>query len=145
MTAPISGPLLMSVDPGISNGFAMKLPSGQYSTCTFGTLREITESIRTAKPARVVVERFHGSGRMNRYRIRTIEIVGGLEAACSVLGIPLYKQMPQERTSFVTEAKEIMRVLYGVVVMTKDQDDHEVSALSHLLCHEYKFAQGMVK
>jgi hypothetical protein len=137
--------ILCGIDPGVNNGFALKLPTG-YITTTFRDQHELWDTLRLAHPSAVAVEAFHTGNRVDPVIIHTIEIVGSIRGICHVLHIKCFGQMPQARKSYVPDAKALFAKVYGrKPVMTKDKDDHEVSALSHLLCLEERIANGEIK
>jgi hypothetical protein len=139
--------ILCGIDPGVNNGFALKLPTG-YITATFRdpNPHELWDTLRLAHPNAVAVETFYTGNRVDDSGIHTIEVVGSIRGICHILHIPCFGQVPQVRKSYVPDAKDLFAKVYGrKPVMTKDEDDHEISALSHLLCLEERITNGEIK
>ena len=121
--------VIVAFDPGGTTGVAVKV-GDDYHTTTATSPLEVYRWFLDPKPDRVVFEIFSTQGRVDKYMIYTIVLVGGIKAACEVLNIPGYAHTPQTRKAFIEEARQILRGKRHVI--------HEVDALAHLLAHEYK-------
>lgn len=129
----------------MSVGIASRI-DGKYATLTLKGADLLYDMLRDYKPDIVTVETFFTAGRVGVAMIRTIEMVGGVRAACRVLGVPCYGQTPGARVARVDDAKTVFASVHGHrPIMTKDQDDHEISALAHLLTLEHRIKTNTVK
>jgi hypothetical protein len=128
--------VLMAIDPGGSTGVAFKI-SANYHTCTINEPKELWDLIKNFKPDRIAFESFYTGGQVDRNMIHTIELVGSIHGICYVLGIPFHGQQPQARKSFILDARKILKTEGG-------HTQHEVDALAHLLCLEYRANRGML-
>lgn len=126
---------IVSVDPGISTGVAIKL-NNSYVTITL-TVDDIEtgvlwDYIKDAQ--QVVIEHFtvfyaKSRGKVSGYGLDTIETVGRVMGYCETLKVPLARQHPQNRKAFMKQAKQLA---------SPGHTRHEVDALAHLLAWEYK-------
>ena len=124
--------LRMAIDPGPHTGIAVREFDGSAVTYMTEDRNELWRLIQLYNPQHLACETFYTGGRVDIHMIRTIEVVGGVKAACAVLGIAYHMQEPQMRKSFLDEAK----------VMGKRSWEHEYDALAHLLCLEYRLISG---
>lgn len=122
---------ILAIDPGKNIGTAWRFDDGKFDTTTLHLPQHLWDMIYNLKPSVLVIERFITQGRVNEYMTDTIEIVGGVRAACHLLNIPLVTHVPQNRYPFLKEADRLLRL--GKKLFTI----HEKDALSHLLCHEW--------
>lgn len=120
----------LAIDPGGTTGIAVRFDDGRVMTCTATSPRELWQFFQDPKPDKVVFEIFSTGGRVDKYMIYTIELVGGIKALCEGLSIQGYAHPPQARKAFIEQAKAILKGTRHVI--------HEVDALAHLLAHEYK-------
>lgn len=137
--------VIVAVDPGLASGFAIKIPGVGYRTATFETPEDLWDAVKGSGASHLAVEAFHRSGRVDQYMIHTIEMVGSIRGICHVLSIKCYGQMNQARRSFIPDAIKELQSQGRKVVMSKAEDDHEVDALSHLMCLEWRFKEGKAK
>ena len=137
---------LVGIDPGGSNGVAVRLPNDFYVTATYDTPQAVWDIFRQYPQIKAVaLETFHGSGRMNVVRIHTIEIVGSIRGICYVKGIPCFGQTTQTCRSYIPDAIATLTKQGRRVRMTKAEDDHEVMALAHLHLLEDRIKKGTAK
>jgi hypothetical protein len=132
------GKTILAIDPGGTTGIAYRMPNDELLTCAVTTPQELWAFFSPIKPDIVVFEIFATGNRVDRYMIYTIELVGGIKAACEILDIQGYAHSPQMRKSFLAEADVILRAKRTPYVV------HEKDALAHLLCIEYRLATGRV-
>lgn len=135
----------VGIDPGVSNGFALRLGDGEpVHTATYREQQKLWFALAQlhGSDVHVALEGFYGSGRLDIYKRHTIEMVGAIKALCSIWGFHLHTHTAGERLSFQKDAITLLTSQGRKVVMTKDKDDHEVSALSHLLRMEYRLRTG---
>lgn len=126
--------IYMAIDPGGSTGVAYSI-NGKYITNTLTDPRELYELIYENKPDVVAIEAFATDHMISRDGIRTIEIVGGVKALCSVLGIAIHVHTPQFRKAFMQPSQQHMSGVIGKTV-------HEIDALAHLLRLEHELARA---
>lgn len=130
-------PILISIDPGITTGVAIRTASGEITTRTYKLQSElislfgsmwVTDNLYKHV---VVIEDFIGSGNLTKEGKYTIKLIGAVEALCTAYGFELYIQPPQRRKAFQDEAHSILfKKLQRFVI-------HEEDALAHLLRWEY--------
>lgn len=122
--------LILAVDPGMTTGLAFNI-NGVYQTQAVTDPTEIYDYIRNNKFDVVVCEQFVTSNiHSHRYGIRTVEIVGGVEAICYVSKVPFHRRTPHQRLPAMPRAKAILKAMRRPFV------DHEQDALAQLLCWE---------
>lgn len=139
--------LVLAIDPGQTTGMACKpgTEGREYDTWHSTSDAEVLQWIMDNKPDLVIFERFATSGRLSRYGLQTIELVGKVQGVCYALGIEIKRQVPGQRKAFMHEA-----FLYcgwsfndtgGMVRGRTGRVVHEADALGHLLCYEYMEAK----
>jgi hypothetical protein len=128
-----SDSILMSIDPGITSGIAIKV-DGKYDTCVAHTGAELWEFIRDYNFDTVIIEQFATSSLISKFGLRTAELVGGVEALCWLKSIPIVRRMPAQRIPFLRKA----------ALMLKDTAivEHQQDALAHLLAWEGHLKSG---
>lgn len=116
-------------------------------TATAETSHDLWRYLSEYEIAVVALEVFATGGRVDAHMIHTMEIVGSVKGICYVKKIPCVFQQPQMRRSFISDAKAILEEQLGRPVRMNKQDgeDHEVDALAHVLCLEYRIKRGEVK
>lgn len=136
--------MIMAIDPGQNVGMAFRFDNGNWGTLTVEkvpdeddrldmVLSTLVETWEKYHPTTVVIERFATMSRyVSKYGLETIELVGAVRAVAYVHKITLVQQMPNQRLFMQHQAKELLREA------KRRHTDHEVSALAHLLAHEYK-------
>lgn len=131
---------IVAIDPGLTTGIAyrMVLNEGEPPevwTDESKTLEDLLEQLRENQIQVVVVERFATSGRISRYGLETVEIVGALRGFAWCHNIQLVKQTPQSRRSWIDDANAHPGAsLHG---RKKHEGRHERDALAHLLQYVY--------
>lgn len=127
---------VLAFDPGGTTGVALRDHDGSITTCTVGRPQEAWDFIQEGLDV-VVYERFASSVATSHDALYTIEIIGGIQALCHRLRIPIVRHEPQNRKAWLDEARDIVHdarrvagVPLGKLVV------HEIDALAHLLCHE---------
>lgn len=128
-TTPTLGRTILAIDPGGSTGVAVRYPDGTFKTATLHSGEMLWEFF-IERPDVVVFEIFQTGGRVDRYMIHTIELVGGIKAACLVLGLAGFAHSPQKRYPWISEATDLLKAL------NTPHTKHEIDALSHLLAWE---------
>jgi len=120
---------ILSVDPGGTTGIAYQLvgPNDQYliDTTFIETPEPLYDLVLEHKWDIVLCERFATAGRLSKYGIYTIQLVGGVHALCYEHGLKFQYRQPQNRTAFQDAAKAWFR--------GEKHLDHEEDALAHLL------------
>lgn len=126
---PPVGELILAIDPGGSTGIAVRFPDGQFQTNTLTDPADLWDFFKPAvKPQVCVFEMFSTAGRVDKYMIYTIELVGGLRAITYALGIRSYVHVPSKRYPWLAQAEALLK--------GKGHTRHEVDALAHLLAYE---------
>lgn len=136
--------MIMAIDPGQNVGLAFRFDNGNWGTMTVPkvpdgderfdmVLSTLGEAWDKYRPTGLVVESFKTMSRyVSKYGLETIELVGAIRALAYVHQVPIVQQMPNQRLFMEYQAKELLRE------RKTPYTDHEVSALAHLLAHEYK-------
>lgn len=123
---------LLAIDPGGTTGLAMQLNSPDrqqrlVKTATTDTPEQLFDIVAEYKWDAVIIERFVTAGRMSKYGLYTIELVGGVRALCHAYGVPFQVRQAQNRKAFQDVAHNFL-MNSGVKFV-----DHEEDALAHLL------------
>lgn len=126
-----NGRTILSIDPGGTTGIALRMTDGSVVTSTCVSAQELWGIIES-KPDEVVYEIFSTQGRVDRYMLYTVELVGSIKGLCHALQIPGFAHTPQRRKPWMKEANDLIKLAKRPYVV------HEVDALAHLLAHEYK-------
>lgn len=128
---------MMAVDPGGSIGIAVRIPkddgTGTYLTATYTDPKDVWNILSMYPPVYLAYEKFATGGRVDKNMLHTVEIVGGLRSLCHVMNIEMHVHQPQERRSFLPEAKILLSGRHATI--------HEHDALAHLLLLEYRLGQ----
>lgn len=125
---------VLSIDPGGTTGLAIRNRNNitedrNWMTAVCTEWEELCDLI-TEGLEYVVIENFKAE-HISTYGLHTVRLVGGTMFVCRKLDIPLVIHQPQDRRSFITDAREML-VARGGKFMT-----HEVDALAHLLKWEF--------
>lgn len=108
---------------------ALRLPDGSFHTITVRDPGELWEFFTEPNtPDFVVFEIFATGGRVDKYMIYTIELVGGIKAVCYALNIRSFAHSPQRRNPWLKQAETLLA--------RREHTKHEVDALAHLLAFE---------
>jgi hypothetical protein len=123
------GKTILALDPGGSTGVALRLPDGSWLTNTITDPGDLWDLFTPpGVPDLCVFEIFATGGRVDRYMIYTIELVGGIKAVCYAMGIRSFAHTPQRRYPWLAQAEALLK--------GQPHTKHEVDALSHLLAFE---------
>lgn len=125
--APVRGKTTIAIDPGGTTGLACRFPDGSWMTVSLNTPSQLWDFF-LEKPDEVVFEIFSTGGRVDKWMIYTIELVGGIKAAIYALGLHGFAHSPGQRNPYLRQAEEMLR--------GQEHTVHEVDALAHLLRHE---------
>lgn len=129
------GKTLLAIDPGGHTGVAYRATTGQIVTLVTTTPEELFELVTPAID-QVIIEEFSTAGRISRFGLYTVRLVGGVEALCWHLHLPLQVQSPQYRHPFQAPANEYM------LAQREKFEDHQEDALAHLLAFEQHQREG---
>lgn len=133
---PLTGRTIIALDPGGSTGVAVRLPDGSWVTDTITDPADLWDLFRApvGPPDICVFEIFTTGGRVDKWMIYTIELVGGIRAVCYVQGVMTFHHSPGKRYPWLQQAE---RMLKG-----QGHTRHEVDALAHLLAYEGRAPDG---
>lgn len=139
--------MMMAIDPGQNVGMALRFDNGNWGTLTVEkvpngderfdmVLSTLIELFNQHKPDGMVVESFKTMSRyVSKYGLETLELIGAIRAIAYLHKVPIVQQMPSQRLFMEHEARQLLKD------RARRFTDHEVSALAHLLAHEYVVAQ----
>jgi len=105
------------------------MPTADERLQMFLTL--LTEQLDSEPCSAVVIENFVTMGYMSKYGLETVELVGAVKTIAWQRKLPLVRQAPGVRLPFERQAMALFKARKQT-----QYTDHEVSALSHLLCYE---------
>lgn len=125
---------IVAFDPGGHTGIAARI-NGQLVTCVADKPVQAWEFISPQLDV-VVYERFASSVATSHDALYTIELVGGIQALCWKLGVPVIRHEPQNRKAFMEEAIQLVKEMRNGEPLTS-LAVHEYDALAHLLAHEH--------
>lgn len=126
-----TGRTTIAIDPGGTTGLAVRYPDGSWMTVSLNTPAQLWDFFLES-PDEVVFEVFSTGGRVDRYMIYTIELVGGIKAAIYALNLRGFAHSPGKRYPWLGQAEAMLR--------GQEHTPHEVDALAHLLTHEARNA-----
>lgn len=119
---------ILSIDPGGTTGiacqFAARHDQRLITTTTVDTPEALYDIVLEYKWDAVLCERFSTAGRLSKYGIYTIQLVGGVHALCHVNGLPFIYRQPQNRKAF----QDVARAWFAGAKHMPHQED----ALAHL-------------
>ena len=121
---------ILAIDPGVESGIAIRFDGGKISAIVSYTPEYVWEIVISMKWNAVVYENFTTAGRISRYGLHTVQIIGGIRALCIERKIKCYPRTPQSRMAFQVQAKNILNK--GIAI-------HAVEALAHLLSWENEY------
>lgn len=138
---------ILSIDPGLNIGLAMRFDNGSWGTMTFrrqddldANILELILDIKERMPGTVIIESFVGRQMFNRDSIETTEVLGALRGACIALDIRYIKQTPSVKTTREPTARFLLEERRAECKRLKIEGgrftNHEISALAHLLAYE---------
>lgn len=139
------GILALAVDPGNHAGLAWRNDDGSWdATMIYEQLPETLEYItKSPHPQAVAIEEFKTGGHIASYGLYTVELVGMIKGLCWYLKIPVFQHSPQARYPYLAEADAMLRQRYHTENKLRGRGftEHELDALSHLLCYETRDAK----
>lgn len=124
---------VLALDPGGTTGVAMTFDDFQrtedmaYTTIATDDPLKVWRFVTAYKWNVVLCERFATAGRVSKYGLGTVEIVGGVRSLCAEHKTPFLYRQPQHRKSAQKEAKDYLAGRPHVI--------HEEDALAHLLAY----------
>lgn len=125
--------IVMAIDPGITTGLAFKA-GGVYKVAVATDTRDVWKLVWEEKPDLVIIEPFQAQ-LISRYGLRTVELVGAVEALCWAAGIRLERRVPQHREPGMAPA---IRWLEANPQGAKTMQ-HHIDALAHIMAYEKRF------
>lgn len=124
--------IVLSIDPGITTGLAWKI-NGVYKVAVATEVQTVWEFVWN-KPDLVILEQFQAQI-ISRHGLRTVELVGAVEALCWAAGVTLERRVPQHRYPGMADA---VRWLETNPQTAKNMQHHQ-DALAHIFAYEKKF------
>lgn len=132
---------ILAIDPGETNGVAAYI-NGKYITTIIKNPTDFYQFFHGGLDA-VVIEQFAASV-ISKHGLHTVRMVGGIEALCGYLNIPLKHQTPQERIAFIDFARRLVRK-QDTYISVGDRHHHQVDALAHLLRYQNDICSIRIK
>lgn len=117
----------MAVDPGITIGLAWKI-HGIYKVAVTKDPTDVWSYILT-DPDLVLIEQFQAMT-ISKYGLRTVELVGSVEALCWARGIKCVRRIPQHMHIAVAPAVRWLQA------NNEPYLEHNKDALSHIMAYE---------
>lgn len=139
--------IVLAIDPGGVTGLAWGAgPDGLIYTATTPLVKEVFWAIKGYPPEQysllpylrpevVILEQYQTAQRLNPHARHTIELIGGVKAACFLEGIKLVMRAPKDRIPALPDAKRVLDATDAIWMV------HEQDALAHLLAYEKVIAQ----
>lgn len=135
---------MLAIDPGGVTGLAWGKGKKRY-TATTPLVKEVFWAIKGyppeaysllpfMRPEIVILEQYQTAQRLNPHARHTIELIGGVKAACFLEGVKLVMRAPKDRIPALPDAKDHLDAVGGVWMV------HEQDALAHLLAYEKMIA-----
>jgi len=124
--------MLLAIDPGVTTGVAVKIRDSYITAC----VKEPADLWQyfNAPYEAVIVETF-AAQIISHHGLHTVRLVGGVEALCHHLRLPLYLQPPQRRKAFMNSARNILHAQWERTHTRHEV--HEEDALAHMLAWEH--------
>lgn len=134
MLENIKGLNLIAIDPGGTTGIAVKMAAADhYATSTETSPEKVWQLLTACLWDHVIVEKFATGGRISKYGLDTVEIVGGIRALCHTLRFPISLRQPTQRYAWQETAKDYLKSQGTHHVI------HEIEALAHLMAWQDKY------
>lgn len=128
---------VLAIDPGVTAGIAVKI-LGEYNCVQSKTLDGVLVFLQPSLQwDYVIVELFATAGKISKYGLYTIEMVGAVAAMCKTNNYRLIRHPPQKRYAFLKQAHAIITEKH-----LRMEGEHKMDALAHLLSFEYWLANG---
>ena len=137
---------VLAIDPGGSTGMAM-WEGSEVRTLTvpsMDTIGEVVSVIIEARPDIIVVETFLSTGKLSKYGIWTLELIGVIKTLVHLAHSDtlvwhledwkpsIVRRSPSQRIVFEPKAKALLKARPAIDGHRLIFTDHEVSALAHL-------------
>jgi len=122
---------ILAVDPGITSGIAAKYKQDTYITSVCTSEEDVWDFVNPDTCDVVLYEEFKAT-KIDRYGLQTVRVIGGIRALCNYFKIPIFRQQPQQRRSFIPIARKYLQQNKGDRFKV-----HETDALSHIMYYEY--------
>lgn len=126
--------MIIAIDPGRTTGIATaRLPETLPLRLQFETfilpidnVMEFIDDKEASSLTAIVVEYFATAGRLSKYGLETIDLVGQIKGWCLAKGVRIKTQSPVSRRAWIKPAEDYLKGQGKYVI-------HQVDALSHLL------------
>lgn len=134
MPTVLGNQIIMGMDPGGTTGCSYVIRDGKtalYFTSETTTREELFDMIMSVRPTILIYERFATSGRVDPYRLWTVELCGSIYALAYALRLPVFRHTPTNRRPFMAQS------LLKLQRKGRRFSAHEVDSQAHVLTWEY--------
>jgi Ni,Fe-hydrogenase III large subunit len=128
----------LAIDPGQTCGFALHDNIMEETKTWCDDYNHMLTAIDSMAPDTVVIERFVTAGRLSKYGLLTIELVGMARGFCRAKGINIITRMAYSRHPYQVMAEEMRDAESKGMHRTGKRCGHENDALAHLLWYRDK-------
>ena len=127
---------ILALDPGITTGYVLAECDREklFRIVDMGHFlapEKVYQYIHSRPIGYVVYEGFARGNSVVDTQIKTIELCGGIKAACYLECIPYKMQYPAKRTGYIPAAKYLVKQSGH----TCEEMHHAIDAIAHLLCY----------
>lgn len=123
---------VLAIDPGTTTGLAWYL-DGEFTT--LATEADNVIKLLTNDLDWLVIERFATAGRISKYGLQTVNLVGQVKGWCYAFDKTLVIQSPQSRKAWQMQGDSFPK-------KTKPKLEHEGDAMAHLL--QFLASRGII-
>jgi len=122
---------VLSIDPGVSIGVAFLRGEVLY-TDVLQTYTQLYKLLQYIGPSGIVVcESFSSGNVAHGPMLRTVKVIGAVEAYTELHHITLVQQTPSSRKAFMDDATHLLKSQHAVLA-------HHIDACAHLLTYLHK-------
>src|SRR3990167_1416896 len=96
--------MILSIDPGITTGLAVRYTDGILRVSSTRSPEDLWRLIDRLALDAVVCESFATAGRISRYGLQTVRLIGSIQHACWQRSVRLVEQPPSFRYQQLRQA-----------------------------------------